>query len=680
MNFEDIKGLGKSRIASLKKAGFFSPADLVMYFPKNYIDFNKKIDFSQMNDAEDVVFLGTVVSLPIKKFIRRGLSFVKVDFSVHGVSVGASSQKIITCTWFNQPFIAKRLIMDKEFYVSGKVKKFKNKVEISSPVLYDKDEFNIGIEPIYKSIKGVSSQTIKQAIEQTLNSITINSILPPDIIKKYNIQNLNDALKNIHFPKRIEDVTSSYLSLSLEKLSCDLALFQLLKLSSNSKRSRFIYKNKISQLNDFIDSLPYQLTDCQKNAIDDTIKSMLSNDIESRLIQGDVGCGKTIVAFICMYFAYLNGYQSVLMAPTEILARQHYRLAIKLFESLGARVEFLAGSQTPIERQTSLFNIKNGMANFIIGTHALIEDSVVFNNLSLIVCDEQQRFGVSQRAKLENKSVGADTIVLSATPIPRTLALTFYGDLHQSQIMQLPKDKAKTLTRFVRREKEQDMLEYLVSILKKGEQVYIVCPRINEEADESNLVSVEEIYKNIKNIFNDYSIAMVHGKMNEKDKQSIMTEFYANRINLLISTTVIEVGIDVQNATQIVIYNAERYGLSQLHQLRGRVGRGKSDSFCFVLSDNTSKETLDRLKTFCDITNGFELAEYDFLNRGAGDFLGTKQHGDFSSNSYVKITKELLEEVKDIADELIKHNSFVNNIKESLTQEKYNYIKSITLN
>lgn len=667
MQLTDIKGFGEKRVKMLADAGIFTPLDLIMCFPCKYIDLSREVDFTAIKDNEQVSLLAKIDSLPVTQFVRKGLSFVKVKC--------ACGDKFFTCTWFNQKYVANKLQVGKMFYFSGRVKKFKSSIDISAPILSDYKEGDAGIISIYPKIKGLPANLLTEAIAVALNSITVNSYLTNELTTKYKLMPLNQAFRVLHQPKFMEQIELAQRTVAIENLSYTLCIFMQIK-QKNAENRVFSYLHKESEINLVMKSLPFILTHEQQKVFSEILQALHSKTQMNRLLQGDVGCGKTIIAFLSIYYAYLSGFQGVIMAPTELLARQHYENAIKIFGNSNVKIELLTGSQTKKERDNSLFLIKNGMADIIIGTHSLIQDSVEFARLSLVVTDEQHRFGVNQRARLENKASGCDCLVMSATPIPRTLALTLYGDLQQSQIMQMPTGRAKITTKIVPERKLEDMLLYIYNKAKSGEQSFIVCPRIENEDDD--LISVAEQFAQISKKFPDLNVGALHGQLKDIEKQEIMSAFASGKLQVLVTTTVIEVGIDIPNATTMVIYNAERYGLSQLHQLRGRVGRGKIDSFCFLHSNNENQSTIDRLNYFCNCNSGFELAEYDFEARGAGDFIGTKQHGDSSQN--MKINTAMILSAKDLAQELMNQPEICSKLTSSIGESGCEYIKSVTLN
>ncbi len=668
MKLGDIRGLGEKRIQKLQTAGITSPASLILYFPYKYLDLSVTPDFDALKDGDEVAFYCTVAKEPVFKYVRKGLDFVKAEVEVGG--------KTVSCTWFNQRYVKKQLVVGKKIVISGKIKRFKTKFEISAPQIVKELPRGGKIIPLYKTVKGLPMSVLTEAISVCADAVTVNGYLDASDAKRFNLMPLNDAVKILHFPTDMEKVRIASRSVALENLSYTLAVFSILKLGGQGSR-KFVYGDNRDKLDNFIGKLPFVLTRDQRTAIDDIIGSLNGSMRMNRLLQGDVGSGKTVIAFLAMYYAALSGYQSVLMAPTEILAKQHYKTALKLFNGENINVEYLSGAQSAARRAESLFNIKNGVADMVIGTHSVISGDVEFARLSLVITDEQHRFGVAQRGNLENKSFGADSLVMSATPIPRTLALTLYGDLEQSVIKTVPKDKAKILTRIVPMGKISDMYGYIKQDAQKGKRSYLVCARIDD--DDDRLVSAVGLYKYLEKSFSDVGIGLLHGQMKDADKNRIMRDFYDGKISVLVTTSVIEVGIDVKEAANMVIFNAERYGLSQLHQLRGRVGRGNIDSYCFLPLDEVGESSRDRLENFVKNSDGFALAEADFETRGAGDFLGTRQHGRNSALGLERITPELLMRAKEICDYVLSNPKLQKAVAESAGGGG-EYIKSLTLN
>lgn len=664
MQFEEIKGLGASRIKKLQESGIFQPIDLLMRFPYKYVDLDAQPDYASLKDGDDLTLHGIIENEPKVRYIRKGLN---ITCAVLRTRYGS-----IEVNWFNQKFIARHLTKGKELYVTGKIKKFRNKISLGAPTIFHPD--GKWVLPLYRSIRGVPQSVLDGVVDTLLYHTEITGYIPDNVRKAHGLMTLGDAFREVHRPHSIAGARAAAESLSVEKLSYNLGVFDLVKRSQGSGR-KFEYTSDTEKFNKAVESLPFALTNDQKKALTEITDSLKSEKIMNRLLQGDVGCGKTVVALLAMYYAYLSGYQSVLMAPTEILAMQHYKSAIGYLEPLGVRVALLSGSLSKAERSNVLFALKTQSADVVIGTHALLGEDVSFARLSLIVTDEQQRFGVNQRGCLENKSVGADTLVMTATPIPRTLALCMYGELEQSFIKSLPSGRGEIITSIVPPNKHESMFAYIASRVKMGEQTYMVCPRIDGE-DEENLVSVVEIYEKFEREFPDVSVGLLHGRLKEQEKSEIMKKFHDGIISVVVATTVVEVGIDVPNATNIIIFNAERYGLSQLHQLRGRVGRGDKKSYCFLPVSDAPDE---RLRFFCDTRDGFRLSEYDFENRGAGDFIGTRQHGE-SGDLLVKIGPDIISEAKAIAEETLNDEYAKKRLEDSVGEGTEMYVRSITMN
>lgn len=653
MQFEQIKGFGQKRIFKLKEAGLTKPADLLTVFPSKYVFSGSKItDFEIGQEAR---IIAVAKSTPIVKFVRKGLSFVKAVFSLFNVS--------FECVWFNQPYVKKQIVVDNHYAIVGKVKKVGKSLQlyVTNFVLVDKCD---KIVTIYKPYNSIPSKILKEAILQILDNVKIEGQISNEFCQKNGLLPLSNCIRALHKPNDEGELYHAKNHVALQILASNIAAFMLVK-GQNSQKKSNRYVDNVGSLRKVINSLPYKLTEDQAQVIQNIINDLHSDRRMNRLIEGDVGCGKTIVAFAAMYYVALSGYQVALMAPTEILARQHYAKAIEFFGDM--KCELLCSSQNRERQNEALFNIANGNAQIIIGTHAIFQDSVKFRNLALTVVDEQHRFGVMQRGNLENKGLNTDSLVMSATPIPRTLALTMYGDLDISVIKTLPSGKAKIYTKFVPKSKEKEMFDYIYSKSLIGEKSYVVCPRVEDEDSISSVQTYKELKKQFGNV-----VGLIHGQMNEADKNKAMTDFVNGKIMILVCTTVIEVGIDVADAINIIIYDAERYGMSQLHQLRGRVGRGKKDSYCFLISKNENPS--ERLEYFARTNSGFELAEYDFRLRGAGDFLGTRQHGEENVFGGICVDEGLLVKAKNLSDKLIEQGEI------NLQTSSLKYIKGLTLN
>lgn len=660
MELNEIKGIGAKRVQALNSMGIYTPSDLLLRFPDRYIFSDFKID-RNVREGDEISFLGEVISPASRKFIRRGLSVVTCALLNNGVTV--------RCSWFNQPFAARNLAVGDKVYVCGRVKKFKSVIQLVNPTLMPPADGDGNIVPIYKT--AIPSRTFAAAVNVALKNVKVNSFVPPQLAFKHKIMPLQSALSAVHAPTDPKMLAEAKRSVAVENLCYVITSYKLLK---DDKREHK-YNAPLHFVEDFENSLPFELTDDQKAAIDGIISSLRSDKLTNLLVQGEVGCGKTVVALCAMYYAAMSGYQSAIMAPTEVLAKQHYQSMIKILEPLGVKTQLLCASMNVKQREAALFNIKYGAASCIVGTQSLIGENIDYYDLRLVIVDEQQRFGVNQRAKLENKGKTGkktDMIVMTATPIPRTLALSLYGELRQINIRALPADRPKIHTAIVPPEKVRGMYKYIGERAAADERTYIICPRI--DASDGEPTSVERIFAELKKSPLGSITGCIHGKMKDAEKSEIMSDFKSGKIKILVSTTVVEVGIDVPEATTVVIYDAERFGLSQLHQMRGRVGRGTKESYCFLLSDNLEDESGDRLKKFCSVTDGFSVSELDFRLRGAGDFVGLRQHG----SGTLEIDAETIERARSLSDDLIADGSSSPSILRSLKSPEF--IRSVTMN
>ncbi|MDE7463989.1 MAG: ATP-dependent DNA helicase RecG, partial [Clostridiales bacterium] len=636
MELCEIKGIGAKRVQSLNESGIFTPSDLLLRFPDKYIFKDSKID-RNVRDGQEVSFVGTVVAEAVRRFIRRGLSVVVCYLENNGVK--------IKCSWFNQPFAARNLKSGDRVYACGKVKKFGNAVQMTNPTFVSPQEGDGDIVPIYKT--AIPSRAFASAVKTALDNVKVNSFIPKDVGEKYGIMPLGTALRSVHCPSSVEELKKAQRSVAVENMSYVVTSYRLLKDDARD----FSYCAKQDSVDTYIKSLPYPLTSDQQKAIDTIISSMRSDKLMNILVQGEVGCGKTAVALCAMYFAAKSGYQSAIMTPTEVLARQHYETMVRILEPLGIKTQLLCASMNKVQRETAMFNIKYGAVSCIVGTQALIGDGIEYDDLRLVIVDEQQRFGVNQRAKLESKGKKTDMIVMTATPIPRTLALSLYGELQQTEIKTMPASRPIVHTSIVPQAKINGMYKYIKERAALDERTYIICPRIDGADDD--ITGVEDIYGMLKKSTLGEITGCVHGKMKDAEKNEIMHDFKTGKLKVLVSTTVVEVGIDVPEATTVVVYDAERFGLSQLHQIRGRVGRGTKESYCFLISENGTPESDERLKKFCGMKDGFSVSELDFKLRGAGDFVGLRQHG----NGSLEIDEDIIERSRALSDAVIADGS-----------------------
>lgn len=615
---KDVKGIGPKALSLLNKININSIEDLVTHYPFRY-DILERCDLSKTDDGEKITIDGKVESVPILMRFKAGLN--KMNFRL------VTQSGVVGVSIFNRAFLKSQLSVGTGVTVIGKLDKNKNVItanDIKIGILTNK----VKIEPVYHCTSGITNKNMSTYINMALLMYgkDINDYIPETYRDKYSFVNKKTALNIIHNPSTAEKLKEVTIRLKYEELFEFMFKINYLKQENKKKNNGLVRKIDRDKLNEFIKKIPFKLTDDQLNAIDEIVNDLEAPNRMNRLLQGDVGSGKTVVAFTGMFANYLCGYQSALMAPTEILATQHYNNLVEFLKDTDVNIALLTGSTPKKEKNEIYENLKNGTINMIIGTHALIQDEVEYNNLGLVITDEQHRFGVHQRANLQNKGVKPDVLFMSATPIPRTYALTIFGDMDVSTIKQRPKGRQKIDTYVKKNSEIKDVLEMMFKELKAGHQVYVIAPLI-EESENSDLTNVNDLKDKMTMAFgNHYKIDIVHGKMASGAKDLIMNQFKNNEVQILISTTVVEVGVDVPNATTMAIFDADRFGLSTLHQLRGRVGRGTSKSQCILISDSDA----ERLKIMEREDDGFVISEEDFKLRGHGDLFGTKQSGDMT--------------------------------------------------
>ncbi len=642
-----IKGVGPARAELLNKLGIFTLNDIITYFPRTYEDRSSFKKIGELINGETVTFKGVVASRISETKIRKGMTIYKL--------IVRDETGSVMLTWFNQAYLKNAFIVGKEYAFYGKVIGGLGRIEVQNPVFEDATYTkNTGkIVPIYPLTHGITQNVIRSAIENAIKILNgeLEETLPNFIIKKYNLCELNKAIHDIHFPKVLDDFEVARYRIAFEELfSLQLGLLQLKeKLNKDIKGISF---DKCVDMTLLTSTFPYELTNAQKKVWNEISRDMEAENSMNRLVQGDVGSGKTVVAMMAMYKAVKNGYQATMMAPTAILARQHYNNISASLEQFGIRCALFTSELTKKQKEVLIEKLKNNEIDIAIGTHALLEENVEFNNLGLVITDEQHRFGVRQRGVLSSKGNKVDTLVMTATPIPRTLAIILYGDLDISIIDELPPGRQKIDTYAVKKDMEQRVNNFVKKEVDSGRQAYIICPLV-EESETTDLKSVAEQFEYYKEVFKGYNVGVLHGKMKNKEKAEIMDKFKNNEISILISTTVVEVGVDVPNATLMVIENAERFGLAQLHQLRGRVGRGKYKSYCILKFEGKSEIVKQRMQIMQQSNDGFVISEKDLELRGPGDFFGTMQHGlpEFKvANLYtdVKIMKVAQEAVKEL--------------------------------
>ena len=615
---KDVKSIGPKSLSLLNKINIHTIEDLVTHYPFRY-DVLERNDLSEVEDGGKIIIDGKVESVPILMRFKAGLN--KMNFRL------VTPSGVVGVSIFNRAFLKSQLTVGTGITVIGKLDKSKNVItasDIKMGVLSNK----VRIEPVYHCTSGLTNKNISTFINMALlmHGKEIPDYIPNEYIEKYNFLNKKTALNVIHNPSTSEKLKEVTVRLKYEELFEFMFKINYLKQQNKKEKNgleRVIDRNMIDK---FIKTIPFELTGDQLKAVDEIIGDLENPSRMNRLLQGDVGSGKTIVAFIGMLANHYSGYQSALMAPTEILAMQHYLNLKKFLEKEDIRIELLTGSTTKKDKTEIYKGLKDGSIHMVIGTHALIQDEVEYHNLGLVITDEQHRFGVHQRANLQNKGIKPDVLYMSATPIPRTYALTIFGDMDVSTIKERPKGRQKIDTYLKSNAEIKEVLGMMYDELKAGHQVYVIAPLI-EESENSDLTNVCELRDKMKLAFGEhYKIDIVHGKMSSGAKDLIMEQFKNNEVQILISTTVVEVGVDVPNATTMVIFDADRFGLSTLHQLRGRVGRGTSKSQCILISDSDA----ERLKIMETVDDGFEISEEDFKLRGHGDLFGTKQSGDMA--------------------------------------------------
>ncbi len=618
-----IKGVGPNRVKLFNLLGVYTVEDLINYYPRAYEDRTKIKKIEELQDGEEALIEAVTVS---------GVSVFKLrkNMTVSKVLVQDDTGRCLI-TWFNQNYIKTKIHAKERYKFFGKITKKLGQIEMASPVFDAEGENkNTGkIVPIYSTTKNLSETAIRQAVERALQMIDeeIGETLPEYIKSEYHLMGADESIRKVHFPDSLDNLAKARNRLVFEELlTFQLALLSLKEQYNNEIRG--IKYSKDVHMSDVINTLPFKLTKAQLRVLEEIDNDMESEKPMNRLLQGDVGSGKTVVAMIAAYKAVKSGYQAAVMAPTTILAGQHIENFNKILAKFGIRCELLVSSLTKKQKERVLDKLKNGEIDIIIGTHALLQDNVEFKNLGLVITDEQHRFGVKQRSTIAGKGNNPDILVMTATPIPRTLAIIVYGDLDISIIDELPPNRKKIDTLAVKDNMTDRIIAFIKKNVDEGRQAYIVCPFVDENEEMMDVKSVEKLAESYKDeIFKDYKVEILHGKMKPKDKEKIMQDFKDNKISILVSTTVIEVGVDVPNANVMVIENAERFGLAQLHQLRGRVGRGEFKSYCILKYNSNSNIVRERMKTMTTTEDGFKIAEKDLELRGAGEFFGTKQHG-----------------------------------------------------
>ena len=658
LDIKEIKGIGTKNLSLLNKLGINNIYDLINYYPFRY-NILKRSDINSLNQDDPIIIDGVVENVPNLFYFKKSLNKMQFRFNI-----GTNLLNVII---FNRAFLKNKLLPNTEITVIGKYDKIHNTIVASDIRFSLLNEEKI--EPVYHTTYGLNSKKINTFIIETLKTKPLlKSYLPDYLEEKYNFLDYEQSIINVHIPNNIDLLKKARNRLKYEELFLFMLKMNYLKL--NNKKQIGLKRNiDYDEIQKFINNLPFKLTTDQIRCVEDIYNDLVDEKRMNRLLQGDVGSGKTIVAIISMYINYLSGYQSALMAPTEVLAIQHYENVTKIFKDYNIKVGLLTGNLKTKEKKEIHNKLSNGEIDIIIGTHALITEDVNYYNLGLVITDEQHRFGVNQRSNLRNKGVTPDILYMSATPIPRTYALTIYGDMDISNIKTMPKGRKEIIT-LLKNEKEiKDVLSLMFEELKNNHQIYVISPLI-EESDKIDLENVQDLEEKMNKAFGKfYKIGVLHGKMNSQEKDKIMTKFKNNEIQILISTTVIEVGVDVPNATMMVIFDSFRFGLSTLHQLRGRVGRSNLQSYCILISNKETK----RLSILTKTNDGFIISEEDFKLRGVGDLFGVRQSGDMNFGiADIKRDFNILIKARDDSLEFLNSEKYY--------EPKYQYIRELLEN
>ncbi len=651
-----LKGIGPKKAALLEKLGIYTMEDMLLHYPRDYQDRRSVCNIEKLQEDRPVLVQGTVKSIksdPYRPGRKQILRVFVVD-KTGGMEV----------LFFNARYLAQSFSIGKKYDFYGRAVQNKGKWQMIHPDFSEAEKGDIRcILPVYSTTSGLGQKELRTWKKALLNQIDkIAEYLPEDVLERNSLCSLDYAIKNVHFPSDKPPLLQGKYRLIFDELLALQTGMLTARHHTVDSKTGIIFNN--SAENEYIKGLPYSLTSAQQRVVNEIAEDLKSGKVMNRLVQGDVGSGKTAVAEIALYKAVKSGYQGVMMAPTEILAKQHFEGLSRGFEPYGVTVGLLTGSQTAAQKRTVLQQLALGEIHILVGTHAIIQPDVEFKNLGLVITDEQHRFGVKQRTALSEKGSNPHILVMTATPIPRTLAVILYGDLDVSIIDELPPGRQKIVTEAITEQQRDQYYDFVEEQVREGRQAYVVAPLI-EESEVLDVKSAEELYEEISGRFSNYSVALLHGAMKQKEKDVIMERFYNNEIQILVSTVVIEVGINVPNATMMIIENAERFGLAQLHQLRGRVGRGKHQSYCVLVSQGKSEIAKKRAELMVESQDGFYIAEQDLQLRGPGEIFGTRQHGvpDLAIADLAKHMK-ILYAVKKEADIIMQEDP-------SLKSEKY---------
>ncbi len=668
MDLKTLKGVSEKREREFNKLNIYTAEDLVKLYPRTFLDLTRVEPITCAYHNDVILTTCEVLSVEVNRYARR--PFVKAMCQQGGV--------IFHAIWFNQPYVATKLQRAEYFFYGRVQNKYGMGASMVNPVFEKISQNNKlkGVIPVYPLAGALTQSVVQAAIKQALYKVNLQSVIPLPLQKKYELMPLAQAYFQLHMPNSQQEIQQASERIACEEYFVLLSAFKMIKGDKQEARAHR-YTVTEGDVADFMGRFPFEFTGGQKTAVREIYDNLRSPHKMNRLIQGDVGSGKTAVALTAIYMAVKSGFQAAMLAPTEVLARQNAALIQKYFPDYA--VGFLSGSTAAAEKRTVKKALALGEMQIVCGTHAVLQADVTFQNLALSVCDEQHRFGVAQRSSLADKGEGCDVLVMSATPIPRTLSLLFYGDLDITTIKDKPRSRQDISTSIIPRAKYNDMIAYVAREAKAGRQTYFVCPKI-EGDDEGTVKSVTELYEELQAQMPSARVALLHGKMKDSQKNEIMQAFKDGQTDCLVSTTVIEVGVDVPNATTMIIYNAERFGLAQLHQLRGRVGRGEQKSYCFLLAGTDNEEARERLTVLKNSTDGFEIAENDLKMRGGGDFMGTKQSGHILSElKNLRFPVNTIFMAKAIADEALGGNFDITALR-TLAMKKYNSLKDVVLN
>ena len=669
MKLSALRSIGEKREKEFHKLGIFEVEDLIRFYPRAYLDLTERTSILSAYHNDMALIACEVTRLAPVNYSSR-LKVVKAYCNQDGIP--------FTVVWFNQPYVAQKLKAG-EYLFYGRVQNKYGQISLVNPTFepLDKNYRLKGIVPVYSLRGSLGQKVVRDAVREALQKYPLASVIPKPIADKYGLSPLAKAYYEVHNPsdQRAKELASE--RIALEEFFVLVSAFKIIK---GGKEDVRLHKYTVTgeQVKEFSKRFGFEFTDGQKRAVNYVFEGLYSPTRMNRLLQGDVGSGKTAVALCGIFMAVKSGFKAAYLSPTEVLAAQNYTLLTKYFPDY--TVGYLAGGMTAKEKRLLKARLARGEIDILCGTHAIFQADVILPDLAFIVCDEQHRFGVAQRNALAEKGAGTDMLVMSATPIPRTLSLIFYGDLDVTTITDKPTARQEISTGIVPESKYEDMLDYVDGEVAKGRQAYFVCAKIDEDDEEGALISVKELFEELKNRLPRVRFGLLHGKMKDKEKTEVMTAFKQRQYDCLVSTTVVEVGVDVPNATIMIIYNAERFGLSQLHQLRGRVGRGSEKSYCFLLMGSESETSRERLLTIKNNTDGFKIAEKDLEMRGGGDFFGTRQSGKMLSDiKNLRYPTSVIFVAKRLSDEAFEGRFDTTELREAAIK-KYNKLKDVVLN